>query len=671
MDLQTIFINTIEEPPGVPVMTFTGDNPVVTDIKPTLTITNAVDPDRDQLAYEFRLYGNPDDPVDAYLQANEDIKETANSEETTWSFDEDLNEDRFYWVRARATDDTGLSGEWMEPTEFFVSTENNAPEAPVVQYPDDEIDTLDLTFKIDISVDPEDDPVVYTVRLDIAESLESEDLVESEDIEAIDGLAEWQVPASLTDNTLYFFSVTATDQPGEGLTAASSETRGIFFVNLFNDPPYPVKNYLPSDTPDPDDEDKTVTPLVTTTTPKLVVQQDTDNAITIPDPDRDSVKYEFEVFLVTNMTTPVDNGTVENVDTTSGDIEWIVSKALTNGKKYFWHARAVDEHGEPGDWSAYTSFIVAANQYQPSSPERVSPIDGSTVNTLTPTLVVVATEDGDGNDIWIEFELYRDQLYSDFVAYSSVIRGEIATSWQLDVSLDDLTDYYWRARATDGEKYSSWTATGHFRVDLSNSGSPQVRVWDVTNYDATVPWYTVMQVDDPDSSIHGTRLIIPPGALSYNETLYVGEAIGGPSMDPDMIPVSKVLEFGPTGTQFNVPVTLKIPYTDKDLDKAGGVDPEELRVVTYNNDIQAWEVIQVVEVDLEEKLLICEVDHFSLYAAATGEGTSEPASSSGGGGGGGCFIGAAGSALSSNVLGKFMAAVLTISLAVVNAIRRK
>jgi hypothetical protein len=59
-----------------------------------------------------------------------------------------------------------------------------------------------------------------------------------------------------------------------------------------------------------------------------------------------------------------------------------------------------------------------------------------------------------------------------------------------------------------------------------------------------------MAVEDADSGISGARAILPPGALSTHETIYIGEATAGaPGFSPGVMPLGKVIEFGPSGTQ--------------------------------------------------------------------------------------------------------------------------
>jgi len=136
-----------------------------------------------------------------------------------------------------------------------------------------------------------------------------------------------------------------------------------------------------------------------------------------------------------------------------------------------------------------------------------------------------------------------------------------------------------------------------------------------------------------------------------------------------------VLDFGPDGSTFEVPLTVRIPYTWQDLQQAGVSDPAELAVMTFNPVTLAWEAIPVDRVEGWD--LIFMVNHFSIFATgkpvpSTTAGVEDPGSDSppdastdsgsgGGGGGGACFIAGAAQA-GSMVLGSGLLFLLLLSI---------
>jgi hypothetical protein len=81
---------------------------------------------------------------------------------------------------------------------------------------------------------------------------------------------------------------------------------------------------------------------------------------------------------------------------------------------------------------------------------------------------------------------------------------------------------------------------------------------------------------------------------------------------PGIETAGPVYFFGPTGTYFNVPVTITVAY-DPDLLPAG-LEAFRLSLLRYNEGDGSWEVIPAI-VDTVAHLVIGQTDHFSGFAA--------------------------------------------------------
>ncbi len=129
---------------------------------------------------------------------------------------------------------------------------------------------------------------------------------------------------------------------------------------------------------------------------------------------------------------------------------------------------------------------------------------------------------------------------------------------------------------------------------------------------------------------------IPVGALSDDCTITIGVINNPPALPSDTKAIGQIIEFGPSGITFLLPVTIKIPYTQTDLDNAGISDPSQLEVFTYNTATLSWSIIPVNNVDIDNKLLICQIDHFSMFTLGVSiqSSTDTSADSSAGNGGG-------------------------------------
>jgi hypothetical protein len=625
MTAAAILINAQDEPPSMPAVSSPVDGAAVDTLTPLLEITNAVDPDLTIPTYAFRLYANENDPVDQPLIEQAEVPENP-SGATQWTVTTALEEGSTYWWRARAEDNTGLSSDWTTPVSFTVDSENAAPSDVVVVFPEDqsEVTETDVRITIENSTDSDGDAIAYYFELDTVNSFDSTDIITSGEVAQMEGRTTWTVPATLVENSLYYLRVKASEVDGD---AESAWTVLSFRLNQVNDAPHAPNLLYPEEGI-----------KITTLAPTLEI------APAQPvDLDGDAVAYEFAVFASGNLEDPVADVTGHP------SARWTVtSGALLSGKKYYWHVRAVDEHGLAGEWSTWSTFITNGNFYQPSTPTILSPYNGGIVNTRMPTLSVLVPAEGDGNALWVEFELYRNSELTDYEDYALIAKGEMSTTWQLDKKLDDQVLYYWRCRATDGEKQSAWSAVFEFLVyEGGVNTAPQIRLWAVENFDPIIPWDTVVRVDRVDSSIFRAEAVFPAGAMGTPASIYIGEAVDGvPAMDPTRLPIGRVIDFGPTAAAFDLPITIKLPYTQADLDAAGVASEDDLAVMTYNEEVFAWEEIAVETVDHDLNLVICKVEHFSMFTLATpgaGESTAEADDEkSGSGSGGGCFIGTLG-----------------------------
>lgn len=105
------FINAKNETPSAPTVHNPGRLAWVNDLTPELAVNPALDPDGDDLTYQFEIYTDEALTIPAYRG----ISTTGR-----WRVPVELaNNTRCFW-RARAEDDHGAVGEWTTASEFFV-----------------------------------------------------------------------------------------------------------------------------------------------------------------------------------------------------------------------------------------------------------------------------------------------------------------------------------------------------------------------------------------------------------------------------------------------------------------------------------------------------------------------------------------------------------------------
>lgn len=158
----TFFANTINDPPTTPTLANPSNGAGVNLFKPTLSIHNVTDPDRDVLCYDFELY--VDAALTSLITSATGVAETPQT--TAWTVPDTLTENRTYYWRARASDGT-LQSAWMPIASFMVNTANDAPGAPQLFAPADgkSLATLTPTLTVVNAVDPDSSKLTYDFEI--------------------------------------------------------------------------------------------------------------------------------------------------------------------------------------------------------------------------------------------------------------------------------------------------------------------------------------------------------------------------------------------------------------------------------------------------------------------------------------------------------------------------
>jgi hypothetical protein len=429
------FVNIANEAPGVPLPSEPYDQSSVVVLQPTLSVTNADNPDQDALTYEFEVYDNEAMTEPDLVTSTTGVLE--GSITTSWQVDVTLDENTCYWWQAQAVDDEDEPSGWTAAQMFFVNTANEAPTGLSLVYPVDgeEVASSNVALEVNNATDPEGEVVTYDLQIDTANTFGSLDLLETLELEeGTGGVTSWEL-VGLMDNTLYHWRARAYD--GE---AYCSWVTGSFFVNLSNDQPTAPLINSPGDSG-----------TVISLTPTLILAP-------ANDPDIDTLTYTFELYTDEALTSLV--ASESGVETP----EWQMSTILENHITYYWRACATDEHSSQGPWSETAMFTVSA---APGAPVVGSPLNGDSVDESQPTLSVLNGQASSDDLLTYRFEIYSDPNLTDLIASEDdVPEGDILTSWSLPVALENGAYYYWRVRANDGELHSSWTATAVFQVAL-------------------------------------------------------------------------------------------------------------------------------------------------------------------------------------------------------------
>jgi len=182
-------------------------------------------------------------------------------------------------------------------------------------------------------------------------------------------------------------------------------------------------------------------------------------------------RYRFDLFRVRSdgSTVLVDVNTVDQgSDTTS----YTVSLELKAATPYQWRTRA-ELDGATGPWSVMASFSTPS-LVSLGAPNPTSPINGETTTSLRPALTVQNGAET-ANAGTVVYEYHLDDEGPTFpnpvllMANRSVIG---TTSTQFEDELAPSTQFWWRARATNGTVTTNWSVTATFLTPSAPTSPP-------------------------------------------------------------------------------------------------------------------------------------------------------------------------------------------------------
>lgn len=249
-----------------------------------------------------------------------------------------------------------------------------------------------------------------------------------------------------------------TDSLGWKKFDSANTSRQPELVVTYNTPPELPANFLPAS--------GTIAPSTTPTLSATYSDQDPG----------DAGRIDFMVIRSSDgalMT--VGNGSYVSPGQSS---TWTVPAGyLQPGVQYEWWTRSYDETNyNLRDSNHWTGPVYYLPNTAPN-PTLDSPLDGASVPTVVPVLKAVPPNDADGHLLDFFFQVASDSGFTD-VRCSS---GWLPTTNTFTVSLGCLEDgsqYWWRAQASDGIQTSAWTAGRAFTVQTLKLGTrPYWPIW--------------------------------------------------------------------------------------------------------------------------------------------------------------------------------------------------
>ncbi len=201
-----------------------------------------------------------------------------------------------------------------------------------------------------------------------------------------------------------------------------------------------------------DDSDADFSVTATVKTPGVPVQvSPANNAANVKSPVTiawlpvsGAVSYEYELYSAASATVPVET----NVVTTTSAV---IQLALTDGTKYSWRVRATNASDISSAYSSLWAFTTTISVAPLNAPTLITPADGaidvplSTLFTWSPVT----------NAIAYDIDISTNADFSKKATLST-------TKTSITATLANVTIYYWRVRAKQGNNVSPWSTVNTF-----------------------------------------------------------------------------------------------------------------------------------------------------------------------------------------------------------------
>lgn len=470
--------------PNVPTIKSPAYDGEVESLTPELVIENSRHSADIEVTYTWEVYADSamTERVALFENVTEDIDFTKVQLQTTEG-GESFKDNHLYFWRVRGVAIEG-SSEWAVG-QFFINTTNDAPDTPQLRSPEHQglVSEAKPILSVSNVIDVDRDAVKYTFKL-FPEKVDINSDEPLFKIEALDsnenGITQWQIPEALSEDVVYQWMVTATDEHG---LETQSEVR-TFRVS--------TTNHMPS------------APVIQVLANQSEVENLSVDLIWLNGEDPEALPLTY--VLEWDTQADFNSGSqqlIGNISEGAEESSVAISLAISDeNKTIYWRVKASD--GELHSAWAQGQFILNTVNEAPSEPTVSNPAQNATVEVLQPTLSVNASVDSDADAITYDFEVYSDESLSHLFANASV--GE--TSWVVPVVLTDNQNYYWRVKATDEHGLaSSWSDRHQF---FANNGGvddePQFSFVlpasniELTDGDVLIQWTD----NDPDSNANIT-----------------------------------------------------------------------------------------------------------------------------------------------------------------------
>lgn len=154
-----------------------------------------------------------------------------------------------------------------------------------------------------------------------------------------------------------------------------------------------------------------------------------------------------------------------------GQTRFRMSERMQAGRQYYYRVQA-DDGANVSAWSEAVGFqILMPTAFGAPAPR--APIANELVPTTRPELRVAnGSAQGPVAQAFYLFQVSRDAAFTQLVVNEEAVQQSGETKLTVPAPLPYAGTYYWRARVSDGETTSPWSATEVFRTGAAPAPTP-------------------------------------------------------------------------------------------------------------------------------------------------------------------------------------------------------
>ena len=311
-------------------------------------------------------------------------------------------------------------------------------------------------------------------------------LAQTSDVAESPSQTLWTVDVGLPDAAVSYWRCRAND----GLVDGPWSDLASFYIDTSGDAPTTPQPYSPIG-------GETVTTLL----PDYIWTIATD-------PSGGALSYDLRVWdASTGMIVDEAAGLTDDTADAYGD--WVAETALMDGSAYEWEVRAVTEAGVEGAWSERGAFVVDTSNAAPTAVTWVDPVDGDSLEALSPALSWTVSLDPEGTDVTYTVQADIDPAFSDPDSWTADVNAlDMA---EVGASLTENTANFLRVRSTDADGlHSEWATIEVFERGLNEAPSvPElIRPEDGTTESEGWPELVAAESVDPEGDAITYEIVV-------------------------------------------------------------------------------------------------------------------------------------------------------------------